>query len=141
MSNPRKNVDALKIHEKNENGKLEECPAARDGTPFRWTGTVKQNLGKSRGEGNKQEFLSGEWDIEIQSPSLEETVFARANEEREAGEEVQFNLVDQGKIGQYEAKDGRVVGSTWFKQKRDHRTSVPGPWEDNREWREGMIHE
>ena len=103
-------------------------------TPKRWAGVVAINHGKYKVEDidlKGQKLDSGEWYIEIQSDSIQDTVFARVNKDRAVGEKVQFRLDPQTKFAKQDnveeqrGEKGRVVGTTWF--------------EEHSEWAEGMF--
>ena len=82
------NLEALK---KRETVDGEWAPDMKGLYPKRWAGTIEKNWGEWIQNG----YNSGEWGVEIKSESLTETVFARVNEDRKEGAQVQFYLLPQ----------------------------------------------
>lgn len=133
-SNPKDaridNVYALQKRDMTEDGGEQEDEVGPH--PKRWAGIVKENHGLIVLRG----WNSGEWKVEIDSRSLEKNVFARVNEDRKPGEQVQFNLDPRDQTGE-------TAGGTWFEHVRDH--SDPSKeleeleWEENKGWRPDMF--
>lgn len=124
------NVYALKKRDMTEDGGEQEDEVGPH--PKRWAGIVKENHGPIIPSG----WNSGEWKVEIESRSLEKNVFARVNEDRKPGEQVQFNLDPRDQTGE-------TAGGTWFEYVRDHSDPSKGldelEWEEMEGWRPDMF--
>ena len=146
MPSPSEKIDNVAALAKREDKDGNPCNDNEGRIPRRWAGIVEANHGavvvvREKGEPVK----SGEKYIEIRSPALQQTVFAKANEDRKPGEKVQFCLDGQGEVFGMLGAEGRAVGTTWFEEQRDHSdSSIPESkleWKPTPKWREDMVHE
>lgn len=130
---------------KRETSTGHEAPDNTGPFPRRWAGTVEKNWGSWIPNDNEPD----EWRIEISSKKLQETVTARVNENREAGEPVQFALDSEvSSVPTFSEGPpitlGRLTTGAQFEKMRNKgpaHNPQQGEWKDNPQWRKNLVDE